>query len=338
LARPETSKQVGDCVVNIEPFKFAVVTGAGGFIGSHLVKALKQQGYYVRGVDIKFPDFEPSSADDFQIADLRDYDKAKTALYGADIVYALAANMGGIGYITTQDAEILMDNLLISINTVRATENFTSGKILYSSSACIYPEYAQLDANVAPLREDMDYPADPNEGYGWEKLTTERLLLTLSREDRVNCRIARLHNIYGPLGTWRGGKEKAPAALCRKIAEAGFGGEIEVWGDGKQTRSYCYIDDCVEGLLRLAASDYEGPVNLGSDELVSVDELIDIISKIANKSVTKKYVTGPVGVRGRNSDNTLIKKVLGWAPSTSLEDGLFKTYEWINEQVWADQP
>lgn len=317
--------------------KVAVCTGAGGFIGNHLVKVLKTHDYYVRGVDIKYPEFDDTVADEFLQLDLRNFSNCLIALNGADEVYALAADMGGMGHIMTHDAEILSNNLRISVNTVTAAEAVTSGKILFSSSACVYPEYRQKDTEVVPLAESMDYPADPNEGYGWEKMTTERLLMALGDVGRLDPRIARLHAIYGPLGTWCGGREKAPAALCRKVAEAPNGGSIEIWGDGKQTRSFCYIDDCVEGLLRLMRSSYQRPVNVGSEELTTINAMADTIMTIAGKKLSVKHVPGPQGVRGRNSDNSLIKHVLGWSPAITLEAGLTKTYEWINTQVMTEK-
>lgn len=318
--------------------EYAVVTGAGGFIGAHLVKALKELGYYVRGADVKFPDFEPSIADNFLIADLRDPVKAREAVWGADVVFALAADMGGIGYLATNDAEILTNSMQISLNTFLAVENFTpTGKIIYTSSACVYPEYRQLETDVVPLQEDMAYPADPDTLYGWEKLTSEKILMSMTESGRLDARIARLHNIYGPSGTWKGGKEKAPAALCRKVAEAEDGGSIEIWGDGKQTRSFCYVDDCIEGLLKLQASDYTKPLNIGSDRLVTIDQLADMVIDISAKVLNRIHVPGPVGVRGRNSDNLRCQEVLDWAPQISLEEGLAKTYAWINEQVMREK-
>lgn len=314
--------------------KRALVTGAGGFIGHHLVKYLVGRGYWVRGVDIKEPEFEPTVAAEFLILDLRQYDNCLKATSGVDEVYNLAADMGGIGYITASHANITRNNVLINSHMLEASRVNKVGRYFYSSSACVYPAYRQSDAEVPALKESDAYPAQPEEGYGLEKLFTEKLCQYYREDFGLQTRIARFHNVYGPLGTYEGGKEKAPAALSRKIALSRDGDTIEVWGDGKQTRSFMYIDDCTEGIYRIMHSDYAGPLNLGSDRLVTVDELIDIIAKIAGKSIKKKYdLTKPQGVRGRNSDNTLIRQVLGWAPSISLEEGLRPTYQWIRERV-----
>lgn len=314
--------------------KRALVTGAGGFIGHHLVKYLVGRGYWVRGVDIKEPEFEPTVAAEFLILDLRQYDNCLKATSGVDEVYNLAADMGGIGYITASHANITRNNVLINCHMLEASRVNKVGRYFYSSSACVYPAYRQSDAEVPALKESDAYPAQPEEGYGLEKLFTEKLCQYYREDFGLQTRIARFHNVYGPLGTYEGGKEKAPAALSRKIALSRDGDTIEVWGDGKQTRSFMYIDDCTEGIYRIMHSDHAGPLNLGSDRLVTVDELIDIIAKIAGKSIKKKYdLTKPQGVRGRNSDNTLIKQVLGWAPSISLEEGLRLTYQWIRERV-----
>jgi GDP-D-mannose 3', 5'-epimerase len=313
----------------------ALVTGAGGFIGHHLVHHLTQEGYWVRGVDLKPPEFGRSHADEFELLDLRGRANAMVATRDVDEVYALAADMGGMGYITAHAAKILHDNALININTIEAARKNGIARYLYASSACIYPDYLQDEADVTPLREEDAYPAMPQDAYGWEKLVAERLCGYYAQDYGLEIRIARFHNIFGPLGTWDGGREKAPAALCRKIARAKLTGEpeIEIWGDGEQTRSFCYIDDCVTGLHRLMRSGYTEPLNLGQDRMVSINELADLIAEIAGCPIAKKHVDGPQGVRGRNSDNTRLREVLGWEPQISLEEGLARTYAWIEEQV-----
>jgi GDP-D-mannose 3',5'-epimerase len=314
-----------------------LVTGAGGFIGHHLVSYLKRDGYWVRGVDLKAPEYEPSQADEFDLLDLRSRANCLLATRGIDEVYALAADMGGMGYITAHDAKILHDNALVNINTIEAARRNGVGRYLYASSACIYPDYLQDEAAVTPLREEHAYPAMPQDAYGWEKLMAERLCQYYSQDYGLETRIARFHNIFGPLGTWDGGREKAPAALCRKVAQAKLSGdpEVEIWGDGEQTRSFCYVDDCVDGLDRLMRSDYPEPLNLGQDRMVSINELVDLIAEIAGQPITKRYVDGPQGVRGRNSDNTRLREVLGWEPEISLEEGLARTYAWIELQLRA---
>tara|TARA_Y100000590_G_scaffold18406_1_gene21928 strand:+ start:2321 stop:3298 length:978 start_codon:yes stop_codon:yes gene_type:complete len=316
--------------------KKALVTGAGGFIGHHLVKYLQEKGYWVRGVDIKNPDFEPSDANEFQLLDLRSEVNCMQATDGVDEVYNLAADMGGIGYITASHADIARNNILINANILEASRINKISRFLYSSSACIYPMYKQTEADVTPLKETDAYPADPEEGYGWEKLFTEKMCQYYFEDHGLETRSVRFHNVYGPLGTYDGGKEKAPAALCRKIALASDMDSIEVWGDGKQTRSFMYVDDCVEGIFRIAQSNYRNPLNLGTDKLVSINELIDIISGIAGKTIDKEYdLTKPQGVRGRNSDNSLLRDVLNWEPGITLEEGLDTTYNWISEQILA---
>ncbi len=311
-----------------------LVTGAGGFIGHHLVRRLKAEGHWVRGADIKETEFEASPADDFQVTDLRLWDKCLSATRGIDQVYNLAADMGGIGYITGSHADISRNNTLINTHMLEASRQNGVQRFLFSSSACVYPQYKQRDPEVTPLKEDDAMPADPEPGYGWEKLYAEELCRYYRTDYGFQTRIVRFHNVYGPLGTYDGGKEKAPAAVSRKVALARDGGEIEVWGDGKQTRSFMFIDDCVEGMLRLMASDFGGALNLGTDRLVTVDELIDIVSKIAGKKLVKRHdLSKPQGVRGRNSDNTLLNRVLGWQPTVSLEDGLKTTYRWIEGQL-----
>jgi nucleoside-diphosphate-sugar epimerase len=312
-----------------------LVTGAGGFIGHHLVRFLKKKGYWVRGVDIKYPEFSPpDEADEFLLLDLRDFRNAMEAVKGIDKVYNLAANMGGIGYITSVKAEIMRDNVLINVNMAEASRLAGVKRIFFSSSACVYPTFRQKDSKVIPLKESDAYPADPDNEYGWEKLFSERVYQAYHENFGLDIRIARYHNIFGPEGTFEGGKEKAPAALCRKVALAKDGDEIEIWGDGKQTRSFCYIDDCLEGTYRLMESDWREPLNIGSDRLVTIDELADMIIKISGKKIKKRYnLSAPQGVRGRNSDNTLCKKVLGWEPKISLEEGLKRTYEWIEKMV-----
>ncbi len=312
-----------------------VVTGAGGFIGHHMVKHLKSQGHWVRGVDLKYPEFEPTQADEFEVLDLRRSDAALQATRNVQDVYALAADMGGMGFISSHHAEILHNNLLISTQTMEGARINGVGRYLYSSSACVYPEYLQEDTNVIPLKESDVYPAQPQDAYGWEKLITERLAMHYRDDYGMDVRVVRFHNIYGPLGTWDGGREKAPAALCRKVAVAKLLGqhEIEIWGDGEQTRTFCYIDDCVEGLDRIMASGYSEPLNLGRDEMVSINTLVETIATIADVEVVRRHVEGPQGVRGRNSDNSLCKRVLGWEPAIELRDGLTRTYVWIEEQV-----
>jgi nucleoside-diphosphate-sugar epimerase len=317
------------------PHKKALVTGAGGFIGHHLVTFLKSRGYWVRGVDIKRPEYNPSDADEFELLDLRRWDNALQATRGADEVYALAADMGGMGFISTNHAPILYNNALINFHTIEAARLNGVKKYLYTSSACVYPDYRQREANVVALKEEDAYPAQPEDAYGWEKLITERICMHYRKDYGLETRVVRFHNIFGPLGTWVGGREKAPAALCRKIAVAKLTNnpEVEIWGDGQQTRSFCYIDDCVEGIQRLMASDHCEPLNMGQDRLISVNELADIVAGIAGIKVVKKHVSGPQGVRGRNSDNTRLRQVLGWEPQISLEEGLARTYEWIEKQV-----
>lgn len=316
--------------------KRILVTGAGGFIGHHLVRRLKDDGYWVRGADIKHSEFEPSPADEFAILDLRYENNCIQATEGIDEVYNLAADMGGIGYITAYQADIAHNNILINAHMLDASRRNGVKRFLFSSSACVYAQSKQKSADVLPLREDDAYPADPEPGYGWEKLFAEELCKYYSHDYGLSTRVVRFHNVYGPLGTYEGGKEKAPAAISRKVAMAADGGEIEVWGDGQQTRSFMYVDDCVEGLIRLMASNYSQPLNLGTDELVTIDGLVDIVAEIAGKSVSKTHnLQGPQGVRGRNSDNAQLRTVLGWEPSITLRQGLVPTYEWIRTQTAA---
>lgn len=312
-----------------------LVTGAGGFIGSHLTTYLRNKGYWVRGVDIKLPEFESTTADEFQLLDLRRWENCLKATEGVDQVYALAADMGGMGFISCHHAQILYNNSLINLHTLEAAREHNVKRYLYTSSACIYPEHLQEDVNVAPLKEDDAYPAYPQDAYGWEKLVSERLCMHYMEDYGIETRTVRFHNIFGENGTWEGGREKAPAALSRKIALAKLTGDhdIEIWGDGEQTRSFCYIDDCLEGIYRLMQSDFAEPLNLGQDRMLSINELADIIAGIAGIAITKKHIDGPQGVRGRNSDNSLLREVLGWEPEVSLEDGLAKTYRWIEQQV-----
>jgi len=323
--------------------KKALVCGAGGFIGSHLVKRLKSEGYWVRGVDLKHPEFSKTFADEFYIADLRDYSNVVTSLHidnawgkGFDEIYQLAADMGGAGYIFTgnHDADVMHNSSIINLNTLSVASKFKQKpKIFYSSSACIYPAYNQEDPENPKCSEDSAYPAAPDSEYGWEKLFSERLYLSFHRNYGINVRIARYHNIFGPEGTWKGGKEKAPAAICRKVAECKDDGTVEVWGDGQQTRSFLFIDECVEATRRLMDSDFEGPVNIGSEEMIKINDLVYLVSKIADKKVNIKNISGPVGVRGRNSDNQLIFERLNWKPTSSLISGLNVTYSWIKEQL-----
>jgi len=307
-----------------------LVTGAGGFIGHHLVKRLKAEGFWVRGVDVKLPEFEESPADEFLILDLRFFENCMKACYGVEDVYQLAADMGGIGYITANHASLSRNNILINAHMLEAARLSGVKRYLFTSSACVYPSYLQSKEDVRGLKESDAIPADPEKGYGWEKLFAEQLVSYYGEEYGLDVRIVRLHNVYGPLGTYEGGREKAPAAICRKVAEAEDGGEIEVWGDGKQTRSFCYIDDCVEGFLRIMESGYTKPINLGTEELVTIDELVDIVCEVAGKRLRKRYnLSKPQGVRGRNSDNTLLRSVTGWEPRTPLREGIAKTYCWI---------
>jgi len=316
--------------------KTALVCGAGGFIGGHLVKRLKREGYWVRGVDLKFHEYVETEADDFMVGDLRDQYFCRQAIDRRfDEVYQLAADMGGAGYIFTgeNDADIMHNSATINLNVLDAIHKRNIKRVFYSSSACMYPAYNQEDPDNPNCAEDSAYPAAPDSEYGWEKLFSERLYLTYGRNYGLDARVARYHNIFGPEGTWTGGKEKAPAAVCRKIASIKSGEEIEIWGDGLQTRSFLYIDECVEGTIRLARSDFTGPVNIGSNEMVTINQLVDIVAEIAGKDVKKRHIPGPTGVRGRNSDNRLIADRLGWAPSQKLSAGLEVTYEWIERQL-----
>ena len=311
-----------------------LVTGAGGFIGHHLTKYLVQRGYWVRGVDIKEPEYEATAANEFLLLDLSEAGNCRRATEGIDEVYGLAANMGGIGFIENNKAVIVRDNTLINLNSIEAARANGVKRYLYTSSACIYPGYKQKETDVTPLREEDAYPADAEDGYGWEKLYMERVCRHYTEDFGLDTRVVRFHNIFGPLGTYDGGREKSPAAICRKIALANDGDDIEVWGDGEQTRSYCYIDDCVEGIYRLMRSDHRNPINLGQDRMISVNELVEMVAKIAGKKIGKRYdLTKPQGVRGRNSDNTRLREVLKWEPSVSLEEGLAITYHWIAGQL-----
>lgn len=318
--------------------KTALVCGAGGFIGGHLVKRLKGEGFWVRGVDLEFPEFSETPADDFVIGDLRDQTICREiADRKFDEVYQLAADMGGAGYIFTgeHDADVMHNSATVNLNMVEACRRRNIRRVFYSSSACMYPAYNQEDPDNPNCAESSAYPAAPDSEYGWEKLFSERLYLAFARNHGMECRVARFHNIFGPEGTWTGGKEKSPAAICRKVAEAKLGGEIEIWGDGNQTRSFLYIDECLEGVLRLTRSHHTGPFNIGSEEMVTINQLASLVMDIAGKKLGIRHVPGPTGVRGRNSDNRLIRETLGWAPSKPLLDGLEKTYEWIAAQVDA---
>lgn len=322
--------------------KKALVCGAGGFIGSHLVKRLKKDGYWVRGVDLKYPEFSQTVADEFVIGDLRDHNTVMTVMHlnkvwddGFDEIYQLAADMGGAGYIFTgdHDADVMHNSATINLNVASIAVKFAKmPKIFYSSSACIYPAYNQEDPDNPLCSEESAYPAAPDSEYGWEKLFSERLYLSHARNYGLDVRIARFHNIFGPEGTWKGGKEKAPAAICRKIAEC-KNGQIEIWGDGQQTRSFLYIDECVEGITRLMDSNFQGPVNIGSEEMIKINDLANLVAKIANKDIKIKNIPGPVGVKGRNSDNNLIQEKLNWKPSSGLAEGIEKTYVWIRNQI-----
>ena len=321
--------------------KKAVVCGAGGFIGAHLVKRLKAEGMWVRGIDLKFPEYAETAADDFIEGDLRDIDVCHRVFdQPFDEVYQLAADMGGAGFVFTgdNDAEIMHNSATINLNVLETCRKRNIKRIFYSSSACMYPEHNQLDPDNPLCTEDSAYPANPDSEYGWEKLFSERLYLAYGRNHGMQVRVARYHNIFGPEGTWEGGREKAPAAFCRKVAMVNDGDVIEMWGDGLQTRSFLYVDECVEGTIRLTRGDWEGPVNIGSTEMVSINDLAKMVMDIAGKRMSIKHIPGPVGVRGRNSDNTLIKEKLDWEPSEPLRDGIAKTYHWINQQVEAKYP
>ncbi|MCG8562649.1 MAG: NAD-dependent epimerase/dehydratase family protein [Hyphomicrobiales bacterium] len=314
----------------------ALVCGAGGFIGSHLVKRLKKEGFWVRGVDLKFPEFSETHADDFVIADLREPENCRDLIDRRfDEVYQLAAEMGGAGFVFTgeNDADIMHNSAMINLNVLEACKNRNIKKVFYSSSACIYPAENQLDSQAPDTREDTAYPANPDSDYGWEKLFSERLYAAYRRNYGMETRVARYHNTFGPEGTWTGGREKAPAALCRKIAEIEDGGSVEIWGDGEQTRSFLYIDECLEGTVRLTRSNFAGPVNIGSEEMVSINQLAHLITDISGKTVNFRHITGPEGVRGRNSYNDLLEQKLNWRPSATLREGLAKTYPWIEQQV-----
>jgi nucleoside-diphosphate-sugar epimerase len=312
-----------------------LVTGAGGFIGHHLVTFLRAKGYWVRGVDIKVPEYSEIDADEFEVLDLRRWDNCLQASRGIDEVYGLAADMGGMGFISAHHSEILHNNSLINTHTLEAARLNGVKRYFYTSSACVYPEYKQMEANVVPLKEEDAYPAMPQDAYGWEKLVMERLCTHYREDYGIQTRIVRFHNIFGPQGTWEGGREKAPAAMCRKVAIAKLTGnhEIEMWGDGEQTRSFCYIEDCLEGIYRLMRSDHTAPLNLGSDRMVTINELAHIVARIASIEITIKHIDGPQGVRGRNSDNTRLREVLKWEPQISLEEGIKRTYTWIERQV-----
>jgi nucleoside-diphosphate-sugar epimerase len=318
--------------------KKALVCGAGGFIGSHMVRRLRAEGYWVRGVDLKYPDFGPSEAHDFVVADLRLRESWSATLdEGVDEVYQFAADMGGAGYIFTgeHDAQVMHNSAMINLQAADFAAQRKARKIFYSSSACMYPAYNQEDPSNPKCAEETAYPAAPDSEYGWEKLFSERLYFAFARNLGLDVRVARFHNIFGPEGTWRGGKEKAPAALIRKVAEQPAGGTIEVWGDGLQTRSFLYIDECIEAVRRLMESSFHGPVNIGSEEMVTINQMAEMIMEIAGKKLSIKHIPGPMGVRGRNSDNKLLRKELGWAPTQTLFDGLSKTYPWIASQLSA---
>lgn len=316
-----------------------LVTGAGGFIGHHLVKSLVARGHSVRGVDLHHPEYEPTPAQEFEILDLRRWPDCLQATRGVDLVYNLAANMGGIGFIESNKAVIMHDNVLINVHMLEAARLNGVKRYLYTSSACIYPGSKQNVTNATPLREEDAYPADAEDGYGWEKLFSERQCRHYWEDHGLETRVVRFHNIFGPLGTYDGGREKSPAAICRKIALAKEVDEIEVWGDGEQTRSYCYVEDCISGICKLMESDFREPLNLGQDRSVTINELVDIVARIARKTITKRHdLTKPQGVRGRNSDNTRLARVLGWQPEISLEEGLDRTYRWIHKQVHGARP
>lgn len=313
------------------------MAGAGGFIGSHLVRRLKSEGFWVRGADLKYPEFSNTAADDFVLGDLRDPAVASKSVEGIDDVYQLAADMGGAGYIFTgeHDACVMHNSAMCNLNVLEYGRLRGVKRFFYSSSACIYPEHNQLDPNNPVCSEDSAYPAAPDSEYGWEKLFSERLYLSYMRNYKIEVHVARFHNIFGPEGTWEGGREKAPAAICRKVAAAAEDGEIEIWGDGKQTRSFLYIDECLEGVRRLMESEFTGPVNVGSEEMITINGLAEMAAQIAGKKLRLRHIPGPLGVRGRNSDNRLIREKLGWEPSQPLSEGMKATYKWVSEQVAA---
>lgn len=314
--------------------KKILVTGAGGFIGHQMVSFLKNKGYWVRGVDLKYPEYAVTTADEFLLLDLREPTAALTATKGMDKVYNFAANMGGVGFIETVKAAVMHDNVLINANLAEACLKNGVKRVFFSSSACIYPISKQTTTDLIALKETEAYPADPDNEYGWEKIFSERLFTSYAQDHGLEVRIARYHNIYGPEGTYTGGREKAPAAICRKVAMAKDGDQIEVWGDGEQTRSFCYIDDCLEGTYQLMESECNYPLNIGSDRLISINEMVKLVARIANKKITIKHLLDkPQGVRGRNSDNTLLKKTLHWEPQVSLEEGLKKTYQWVEREL-----
>jgi GDP-D-mannose 3', 5'-epimerase len=318
--------------------KTALVLGAGGFIGSHLVKRLKKEGYWVRGVDLKYPEFSKSKADEFFIGDLREKEIVEKVMFrpeGFDEVYQLAADMGGAGFVFSgaNDAEIMHNSAMINLNVAEWAVRFGVKKLFYSSSACIYPEYNQMNPDNPKCSEDSAYPAMPDSEYGWEKMFSERMFFAFSRNHELNVRIARFHNIFGPEGVYDGGREKAPAAICRKVIKAKENGTIEIWGDGKQTRSFLYIDECLEGVRRLMDSDFKGPVNIGSEEMVTINQLVNMVIDFSGKKLKIKHIDGPLGVRGRNSDNHLIKEKLGWSPTLKLKDGMEKTFNWIKSHL-----
>ncbi len=316
--------------------KKALVCGAGGFIGGHLVNRLKSEGYWVRGVDVKENEYDNNNADEFIVGDLRNPEVADEVITSdLDEIYQLAADMGGAGFVFTgtNDAAIMHNSVLCNLNVLEAAKNKGVKRIFYSSSACMYPEHNQMDPNNPKCSEDSAYPANPDSEYGWEKLFSERLFLAYQKNHGIEARIARFHNIFGPMGTWEGGREKAPAAVCRKVAMAEDGGSIEIWGDGKQTRSFLIVDECVEGIRRLMSSDFSGPVNIGSEEMISLNDFAKMVIDISGKNLTINNIPGPLGVRGRNSDNHLIQEKLGWAPSTPLRKGVEKTFAWITEQI-----
>jgi len=315
----------------------AVVLGAGGFIGGHLVTKLKSLGYWVRGVDIKRHEFKETDADEFIVADLREKSAVELVIDDTiDEVYQLAADMGGAEFIFTgvNDADIMHNSAMINLHVCKVCVERGVKKVFYSSSACIYPEHNQLDPNNPNCEESSAYPANPDSEYGWEKLFSERMFFAFQRNKGLNVKVARFHNVFGPYGTWCGGREKAPAAICRKVATADE--KIEIFGDGKQTRSFLFVEECVEGVIRLMQSDFSGPVNIGSDEMVTINRLVDIVCEIGEKMLERKHIPGPLGVRGRNSDNRLIKEKLGWAPSKPLKEGLRETYEWIQNELKQD--